>query len=49
VARPAVMPTIAGYKVAILGTAAAPDKTTLWEKNYPFYKDNEPCTLTGKP
>lgn len=40
---------ISGNKVAVLGITAASDKTTLWEKNYPFYKDNQPCTLTGKP
>jgi len=40
---------IAGYKIAVLGMTAASDKTTLWEKKFPHFLDNKPCTLTGKP
>jgi hypothetical protein len=42
------MHAIAGYKVSVLGFTATSNQTTLWEKTFPFYKDDKPCTLTGK-
>ena len=39
---------IAGYKLQVLGFAALSDQTTLWKNSWEMYKDNKPCTLTGK-
>jgi hypothetical protein len=40
-----ILHAIAGYKLALLGFTASTNQTTLWEKKFPFYKDNKPCTL----
>jgi hypothetical protein len=39
---------IAGYKLQVLGFSALSDQTTLWQHQWDKYKDNKPCTLTGK-
>ncbi|GHJ46882.1 hypothetical protein Cs7R123_42240 [Catellatospora sp. TT07R-123] len=44
----ATLHAIAGYKLELLGFATLKDQTTLWEKKIEKFKDDEPCTLTGK-
>lgn len=38
---------ISGYRIEALGFRPLDARTTLWEKKFPFYRDNKPCTLTG--
>jgi hypothetical protein len=39
---------IGGYKLQVLGFSGLSDQKTLWQQAFDKYKDNKPCTLTGK-
>jgi hypothetical protein len=39
---------IGGYKLQVLGFAGLSDQKTLWQHSFDKYKDDKPCTLTGK-
>ena len=38
-----------GRMPAVLAILATDSKTTLWKREFHFRKDDEPCTLTGRP
>jgi hypothetical protein len=42
------MAAYAGWAVKALGFKLAGDTTELWKRDYAKYKDDKPCTLTGK-
>jgi hypothetical protein len=42
------MGAYAGWNVKALGFKLAGDATELWKRDYQKYKDDKPCTLTGK-
>jgi len=42
------MAAYAGWALKALGWKLAGDTKELWKRDYTKYKDDEPCTLTGK-